>query len=49
MINLHKSYVAEQGFKLGNPGSAVRYASDSTMEPGFWGIYQKQSEVGQID
>ena len=28
MINLHEMYVAEQGFKLATPGSAVRHATD---------------------
>ena len=37
MINLHGSDVAELGFELVNPGSAVRHASDCTMKTGsYW-------------
>ena len=36
MINLHESYVAKLGFKLGTPGSAVRHATDCSIEPGIF-------------
>ena len=38
MINLHKRYVAELGFKLANPGSAVRHTTDFNMKPNSWPI-----------
>ena len=31
--NLHESYVAEQGFELATPGSAMRCTMDCAMEP----------------
>ena len=33
MINLHKSYMAELGFKHAMPGFAIRRATDCAMEP----------------
>ena len=35
MMNLCQSYVAELGFKLATPGSAVRIVFDCTMKPGL--------------
>ena len=35
MINLNKSYVAELGFQLVTPGSAVCHASSSFIEPSY--------------
>ena len=34
MINLHESYMAELGFELAIPGSAVGRATDCALEPG---------------
>ena len=34
MINLHESYVAELGFVLEIPGSAVRQATYCNVQPG---------------
>ena len=34
MINLHERYVAELGFELATPGSAVRRDTNCDMEPG---------------
>ena len=34
MINLHKSYVAELGFRLATSGSALRHTNNCAMEPG---------------
>ena len=35
MITLHGSYMAELGFKLETPGSAVSFPTDCAMEPDF--------------
>ena len=49
MITLHESYMAELGFELATPGSAVRCPTDCAMEPDFifvskrWRITQKLS------
>ena len=32
MINLYKTYMAELGFELATPESAVRFAADCAME-----------------
>ena len=39
MMNLHEIYVAELGFKLENPGSAVRCATNYANESGAAGPY----------
>ena len=46
MINLNKRYVAELGFQLVTPGSAVCHASGSFIEPSYVEInHEKNSTV----